>query len=204
MGDTASAPEPPGEPAGDLPAPKLLVASPRLVDPNFERSVVLLLDDGSDGAVGLVLNRPLPAEVADILEPWGDHAELAPPANVFRGGPVAPDTIIALGRCRDGPRTEPGPARVLGRQVVGPVVLVDLTAGPDPEVLGGVRIFAGYAGWSAGQLRQELEEGAWFPVAAEPDDVLAPEPGRLWHDVLRRQQGQLALLASYPHEPSHN
>jgi putative transcriptional regulator len=201
MADTAR--EPSDRSRDEAPGPKLLVASPRLVDPNFERSVVLLLEDGSDGAVGLVLNRPLPAEVAEILEPWGEQAELAPPARVFRGGPVAPDTVIALGRCRDGLPAGSAPA-ALGRQVVGPVALVDLTVGPDPTVLGGVRIFAGYAGWSSGQLRQELEEGAWFPVAAEPDDVLGSDPERLWHDVLRRQRGPLALLAAYPLDPSHN
>lgn len=201
MADTARGSS--ARPDDDASGPKLLVASPRLVDPNFERSVVLLLEDSSDGAVGLVLNRPLPAEVAEILEPWGGQAELAPPARVFQGGPVAPDTVIALGRCRDGLPAGSAPA-ALGRQVMGPVTLVDLTADPDPAVLEGVRIFAGYAGWSSGQLRQELEEGAWFPVVAEPDDVLGTEPERLWHDVLRRQRGQLALLASYPVDLSRN
>jgi putative transcriptional regulator len=67
-----------------------------------------------------------------------------------------------------------------------------------------VRIFAGYAGWGAGQLEAEIEEGAWYVVPAEPEDPFLRDPGRLWGKVLRRQGGQLAMLATMPTEPGLN
>ncbi len=179
---------------------RLLVASPRLQDPNFERTVVLLLDHGEDGALGVVLNRPTGAEVEEILEPWAAQAAAAPPALVFSGGPVSPDAVIGLAR----PVAPDPPAG--WRRVVGTVGAVDLAVPPEqqPTRLAGARLFAGYAGWAPGQLESELEERAWFVVAAHPGDVFWSSPGDLWHDVLRRQRGGLRLLAAYPPHPSVN
>ena len=67
-----------------------------------------------------------------------------------------------------------------------------------------LRVYAGYAGWSPGQLESEIDEGAWYVVAAEPGDVFAPDPDALWRIVLRRQEGDLAFLATYPDDPSQN
>ena len=67
-----------------------------------------------------------------------------------------------------------------------------------------MRIYAGYAGWSAGQLEAEIQAGAWFVVAAEAADLFAPEPERLWGQVLRRQPGEVALLATMPADPTEN
>jgi putative transcriptional regulator len=179
----------------------LLVASPRLGDPNFTRTVVLVLDHGDHGALGVVLNRPTSFDVAEVLEPWHPVAEAAPPATVFRGGPVSPDAVIGLARAAPG--SDPA-----GRwhAVLGPVGTVDLAVAPDdqPVAVSGVRLFAGYAGWTSGQLEAEIEEGGWFVVGAEPGDVFTHVPERLWHDTLRRQSGELGLLAAYPLHPSLN
>ena len=182
----------------------LLVASPRLEDPNFTRTVVLVLDHGEDGALGVVLNRPTSLDVDEILEPWHDQAVLAPPALVFRGGPVSPDAVIGLARS-----AEAAPARQASetwRSVIGPVGTVDLGVAPDdqPVALAGVRLFAGYAGWGLGQLEAEIDDGGWFVVDALTEDVFSHEPDRLWHDILRRQGGELGLLAAFPLHPSLN
>ncbi|MGK5529442.1 YqgE/AlgH family protein [Streptomyces sp. URMC 129] len=185
---------------------RLLVATPALSDPNFDRSVVLLLDHDREGALGVVLNRPTPVGVSEVLEPWAALA--GEPGVVFQGGPVALDAALALAVV-PGSGTPPDSVRVgpLGwRRVHGSIGLVDLEAPPEvlAAELGSLRIFAGYAGWGPEQLERELEEGAWYVVDSEPGDVSAPEPERLWRAVLRRQRGSLALLATYPDDPSLN
>jgi putative transcriptional regulator len=176
---------------------RLLVATPALSDPNFDRSVVLLLDHDREGALGVVLNRPTPVGVSEVLEPWASLA--GEPGVVFQGGPVALDAALALA-------VVPGAGPLGWRRVHGSIGLVDLEA--PPEVLaaevGSLRIFAGYAGWGPEQLEGELDEGAWYVVESEPGDVSAPEPEQLWRTVLRRQRGSLALLATYPDDPSLN
>jgi putative transcriptional regulator len=165
---------------------KLLVATPALLDPNFFRTVVLLLEHGEDGAVGVVLNRPSDFELVATLPDWEDRA--AAPSVVFVGGPVAEGTAICLGRVggEDG------------------ITVVDASRDPDDLAAHEVRFFSGYAGWGAEQLEDEIDEGAWLVVDADPDDALDDEPERLWSRVLERQGGRLALLARYPDDPSTN
>ncbi|PYC63074.1 hypothetical protein C7C46_33240 [Streptomyces tateyamensis] len=180
---------------------RLLVATPVLTDPNFVRSVVLLLDHDGQGALGVVLNRPSPVEVSDVLDGW---AELAgDPQVVFQGGPVGLDSALAVAVMPG----EPGPEEPLGwRRVHGAIGLVDLDAPPQllAGELGALRVFAGYAGWTPGQLEAEIAEGAWFLVEAEPGDISCRRPERLWREVLRRQRGELAVLATYPEDPTLN
>ncbi len=180
---------------------RLLVATPVLTDPNFARAVVLLLDHDVEGALGVVLNHPTPIEVGAVLDGWGAMVGL--PAVVFQGGPVALDAAMGLAVAPG----EPGQDEPLGwRRVHGAIGLVDLEAPPEVLAgeLGGLRIFAGYAGWSPGQLEKEIADGAWYLVDCEPGDISSPEPERLWRSVLRRQRGPLALLATYPDDPTLN
>jgi putative transcriptional regulator len=185
----------------------LLVASPELGDPNFERAVILLLDHGAEGALGIVLNRPTGLPVEEILEPWYDQACLAPPSVVFSGGPVSREAVIGLARLL---RAAGDLADVDGisrwRPVLDRLGTVDLSVPPEdqPFPLAGARLFSGYAGWTKGQLEEEVGEEAWYVVDGTGDDLLCAEPDRLWHDVLRRQRGKLAMLAAYPPHPSVN
>lgn len=180
---------------------RLLVASPQLGDPNFERSVIIVLDHGPEGALGVVLNRPTGLPVDEILEPWRDQALAAPPGVVFRGGPVSPDAVIGLA-LTDATEIDEAQWRI----ILDGVGTVDLAVAPDeqPVAVRGVRMFAGYAGWSPDQLEAELVEGAWIVIDALVDDVFTADVDALWHDVLQRQGGKLALLAAYPPHPSVN
>jgi putative transcriptional regulator len=193
-------PRPNPDDADDL-IGRLLVASPQLGDPNFERAVVLLLDHGPEGAIGVVLNRPTGVPVEEILDTWREQSLLAPPGVVFSGGPVSPDAVIGLARTE---HTDPGASG--WRPVLDAVGTVDLSVPPagQPVPLSGARLFSGYAGWSPDQLEAELAEGAWLVVDALAADVFAADGDGLWHDVLRRQGGRLALLAAYPPHPSVN
>jgi putative transcriptional regulator len=182
---------------------RLLVAAPALMDPNFARSVVLLLDHDEAGTLGIILNRPTRLPVSEVLGGWATLT--TGPDVVFQGGPVGLDS--ALGLAELGPSYTDGDEEPLGwRQVFGSVGLVDLDA--PPEVLAAelrsLRIFAGYAGWGAGQLDGELEQGAWYVVESVPGDAFSLRPEALWRSVLRRQPGELAFLANAPEDPSLN
>ncbi|WBB59060.1 YqgE/AlgH family protein [Streptomyces sp. WMMC500] len=184
---------------------RLLVATPALTDPNFTRTVVLLLDHDEEGSLGVVLNRPTPVGVSDVLRDWADLA--GDPGVVFQGGPVSLDSALGLAVVpgdQGGGSSGEGP---LGwRRVHGAIGLVDLDAPPEllAAELGTLRIFAGYAGWGPGQLEEELDDGAWYVVESEPGDVSSPAPEGLWRAVLRRQRGELAMVATYPDDPSLN
>ncbi len=179
-------------------AGSLVVATPVIGDPNFERTVVLLLEHSEDGAFGLVLNRPTDLDLLDPLPQWYSFA--ATPCVVFVGGPVEQERAIALARA-DGDRTITGWNRVLGR-----VGTLDLSCEPDDVGPGleDIRVFAGYAGWGSGQLEAEIDTGAWFVVDALPEDILSDDPEQLWPRVLRRQPGSVAMFAQYPPDPSAN
>jgi putative transcriptional regulator len=179
-------------------AGKLLVATPVIGDPNFDRTVVLLLEHGDEGAFGLVLNRPTDLDLLDPLPQWYSFA--ARPTVVFVGGPVEQERAIALARARAGSEIE-GWQPILGR-----VGTLDLSATPDDIGAGvdEIRVYAGYSGWGSDQLEGEIAAGAWFVLDALADDVLCAEPEGLWTAVVRRQPGNVALFAQYPVDPALN
>ena len=175
---------------------QLLIAAPSLLDPNFWRTVVLVAEHSEEGAMGLVLNRRLEVSVAEAVEPLEALVDGSEP--VFQGGPVSPEAVVALAEFTD------------------PELAVEFTfgeigfIGADPDVdelLGATRrarVFAGYAGWSAGQLEAELDENAWITEPALPDDVFSDDPEALWSEALRRKGGMASLLALMPPDPSMN
>lgn len=180
-------------------AGKLLVATPGLEDANFRRTVVFVCLHSAEGALGLVLNRPLPpAAIAEHVPAWERY--VTPPVVVFVGGPVERTAALALALAH-GDTPESGWTPLSDR-----IGLLDL--GREPGEVGGslaaLRIFSGYAGWGAGQLDGEVEAGGWFVVDALPGDAFSAAPESLWREVLRRQPGQLAMFAHYPDDPSAN
>jgi putative transcriptional regulator len=179
---------------------RLLVATPQTGGDVFRRSVVLVLHHDEDGAHGIVLNRRLEARVDAVLPDWQDH--VTPPAALFQGGPVGLDSALGLVTVPGEVTEEPLGVRLL----FGGLGLVDLDVPPlvvMPE-LAGLRIFAGYSGWDGGQLEDEVRAGGWYVVDAEARDAFTPEPETLWAEVLRRQRSNLALVATFPDDPSMN
>ncbi len=177
---------------------QLLVATPRLMDPNFARAVILVLNHDEDGAIGVVINRPSELPVAEVLPGWSDAVAL--PRTVFSGGPVGRDSAIAVAV----PLGD-GPAAGFQRVTAG-YGLVDLDGQPADVLpdLAGLRVFSGYAGWGSDQLELEIQEGSWYVVTASPTDLVSAEPELLWRQVLRRQPGELAFVSTFPDDPASN
>lgn len=185
--------------SGNVGPGTLLVATSALLDPNFSETVVMLLDADDEGALGVILNRPSAVLVADVLEPWS--AVVDRPEVLFRGGPVGLDGALAVGLLRDLSDVPLGWRGVTGRLGIldldTPIELVE-------GLLAGLRVFAGYAGWGAQQLRDEIEEGSWYVVSGNDSDVFADDTTTLRRDVLRRQPGTLAWHATRPVDPDLN
>jgi putative transcriptional regulator len=174
---------------------------PSLTDPTFAGTVVYVLDHSDTGTLGVVLGRPSQVDIRDVLPGWCD---LAVPPGVFHvGGPCESDTALCLAIAPGAVADGESPLR----RVAGDVYLVDLDADPGdlPGQLTGLRVFAGYAGWSPGQLAGEIGEGAWACVQGRPDDVLNSVAGpELWRAVMGRQTGRLAVLSTAPADPTAN
>jgi putative transcriptional regulator len=176
---------------------KLLVASPAIVDPEFRQTVVLLAEHTEDGAMGVVLNREADVTVGEALpalaELTGDDAV------VHVGGPVSADAVTVLAQF-----TEPERAALL---IDGEVGFIPANVRDGPALAAAVvrsRVFAGHAGWGAGQLEAELDEESWIVEDVRPDDCFTDDPDGLWAAVLRRKGGTYALIATMPADPSLN
>jgi putative transcriptional regulator len=184
-----------------LRAGTLLLANTDLLEPTFRRSVIYVVEHNDGGTLGVVLNRPSETAVYNVLPQWSKL--VSKPKTIFIGGPVKRDAALCLSVLRAGG----DPHNVAGlRHIAGRTVMVDLDA--DPETIApfveGVRIFAGYAGWTIGQLEDEIERNDWIVLSALPADVLVGPRVDLWGQVLRRQPLRLAMLASHPVDISRN
>lgn len=169
----------------------LLVSSPRLLDPNFHQSVVLMLEHGDEGSYGLVLNRPLPADLGTVLPELTADLGGVP---LFEGGPVGRERVQLLG------------PKLAGRELLpGLCIGSSFEDIPEGETLPGqLRAYLGYAGWSPGQLADEIDEGAWVVAAARAEHVLSVAPEQLWQTVLRELGGGYAWLGLEPPAPEDN
>jgi len=179
-------------------AGRLLVATPVLTEPTFDRTVILLIAHEEDGAFGVVINRVSDVSLGVTLPEWAALA--TEPASVFRGGPVADDAAICLARMRGG---EPPGWTALDGGRLGTLDLATSAAQMKPYV-SELRVFAGYAGWGAGQVDAEIAMNAWVIADTSPEDVFTDQPASLWSRVLRRQNGLIAAMANYPPDPALN
>jgi putative transcriptional regulator len=175
---------------------KLLIAGPTLQDPNFWRTVVLVVEHNPDGALGLVLNRPSETTVGEVVPQLSNLVD--PAEDVLVGGPMQPGAVIVLADFR-----HPDEAALIAFEDVGV-----MGADSEPSDLVGevrsARAFAGHTGWGPGQLDDELERGDWILEPARRIDAFAPDPGELWSEVLSRKGGSYALVARMPTDPSTN
>ena len=160
-------------------APCLLVASPVLLDPNFLHSVVLIVEHDEEGALGLILNRPLPLSLAEVSAEGGLDYHGSDANTAWRGGPVDPQRGILLvqgGLPEDDDTVVDLTHFVSHRKDLLEALLAD--------PLGHYRLFLGYAGWSAGQLDEELEMGAWTRRPVVSEWLIHPDPSGLWQVAL--------------------
>ncbi len=173
---------------------RILIARPELHDPHFDATLTLILEHSDEGALGVILNRPLRLPMSDAFPDWTDLT--GSPDLIFSGGPVDRDALIALGRS-----TRSDGSLVLGAHSI------DLDGQPALAVAEGivqVRVFAGYAGWASGQLEGEIANHGWWVVDGRIEDLFTDDPARLWARVLQRQGGELAWYAHFPLDPSLN
>ncbi|MFD4369280.1 YqgE/AlgH family protein [Rhodococcus sp. NPDC058521] len=179
----------------------LLVSSTELTEPAFRRTVIYMIEHNETGSLGVVVNRPSETALHDVLPQWTSLA--ARPETLYVGGPVKRDSALCLATLRTGVEIDevPGLRRVHGR-----VVMVDLDSDPEAVIplVEGVRVFAGYSGWTYGQLESELRRDDWMVISALASDVLAPARVDVWAQVLRRQPLPLAMLATHPIDVERN
>lgn len=182
-------------------AGSLLLANTDLLEPTFRRTVIYVVEHNDGGTLGVVLNRPSETAVHNLLPQWANLA--SKPKTMFIGGPVKRDAALCLAVLKIGADIHNVPSL---RAIAGRTAMVDLDA--DPETVApfveGVRIFAGYAGWTIGQLEDEIARDDWIVSSALPADVLATARVDLWGQVLRRHPLPLSLLATHPIDLSRN
>jgi putative transcriptional regulator len=174
---------------------QLLIAGPGLVDPNFWRTVVLIVEHSDDGALGLVLNRPSETTVGETVSELDALLDMDDP--LYVGGPVQPSSLIVLAEFE-----RPDEAALIAFADIG------VLAGGAPQDPGtGVRrgrAFVGHSGWGPGQLDDEVERGDWILEPAKREDAFTTNPQELWEAVLTRKGGSYALVARMPPDPSVN
>lgn len=170
-------------------AGSLLVAAPELGDPNFERTVVLMLQDDEQGALGVVINRPYgKAPTGELLRRLGvDPGDAKGETELFYGGPVEPEIgMIVHGTDYALPSTHEVASGIAVTS--DPKALADIARGKGPHQAIPV---LGYAGWAPGQLASELAQGAWFTLPADPTLVFASDPATLWKTAYARRGVEL-------------
>ncbi len=160
----------------------LLVASPSLDDPNFHQTVLLIVEHGRGGTVGLILNRPTNVLVSEALP---DFTVLKQTIHrLFAGGPVEPTQLILLFRLT---QLLPDTRQIVDGIYVGtPRVLERIMTQPKPTEA--FRGFAGFAGWAPGQLELEMRDGAWGVLSSTAFDIFDKDPAMLWPDSISRLQ----------------
>ena len=174
---------------------RLLISSGGLYDPNFRHTVVLVGEHNADGALGVVLNRALDVTVEEALPPLSDLVPSGEP--LFQGGPVLPDSPVLLAEL-----AHPELVDILAFGSVG-FLVGEVSADIQPSILR-ARVFAGYAGWGAGQLEAEMDVDSWIIEPARVDDVFTDAPDLLWSRVLERKGPEYRQLSRMPYDPSMN
>ena len=172
-------------------APGFLIAMPQLLDENFQQSVVLLLQQSSAGSIGVVVNHESPLLLFDLCQDHELPYSGSPEKLVRRGGPVQPDQGLVLY----------GPEHL---DPEGRPVIDGLHVSASRTTLGRLcklrqgrfQCYSGYAGWGAGQLEQELQDGAWLTSRVDPLAVLEQPPEVVWRQTLHAMGIDPAMLVA--------
>jgi putative transcriptional regulator len=165
-----------------------LVAKPTLLDPNFQRTVVLVANAPDGATLGVIINRPLQRSLANILPGNPTLAKFTEP--LYFGGPVEPVGLFAVFRAQEVPGQTFPVVGDLHLALLPPTVEQLLLKPPEQ-----VRFFNGYAGWAPGQLANELQRGDWWVFDADPDTVFRKDTSTLWEELSRRARAITARAA---------
>jgi putative transcriptional regulator len=172
-------------------APGFLIAMPQMLDPNFARAVVLMLEHNDEGAMGLVINRAAELTFSDLGK--SQKLEIAPGREldpIFVGGPVEPYRGFVL---HDDESVEE-------RAPLLPGLYLSVTTDALEPLLKAssnrLRFCLGYAGWGPGQLEKEIEQGSWLFTEARKDVVLLGEPEQVWSEVIKSMGVDPAMLVT--------
>jgi putative transcriptional regulator len=174
-------------------AGSLLLAHPAMRDPNFHRSVVLLSTHGDDGAMGVVLNRPMGKRLGDLNPQFAASSLAAVP--LYQGGPVQTEQLILAA-------WQPDPLATGYRLYFG----IDVEKAESLQHEEGVRLraFLGYSGWSKGQLENELRHNTWVITPVGPDLLEGGDGQGLWRTILGGLSPEWRLMAGEPEDPGKN
>ena len=156
-----------------------LVAKPSILDPNFQRTVVLVANAPDGATLGVIINRPTQQSLAGILPGNPTLARFTEP--LYFGGPVERVGLFAVFRAKDAPG-ESLPAGDDLHLALHPPTVEQLLLKPPEQV----RFFNGYSGWAPGQLANELQRGDWWVFDADADTVFRKDTSTLWEELARR------------------
>ncbi len=170
-----------------------LIASPSHSGDFFEESVILLLQDSEDGAFGIALNKPSGKHLGDISDEFEGLEEI----EIFSGGPVN-ETAIGIAVCAKNNTDELGGKFVFGAAPKD--AIAELSKDPDARAAA----FMGYCGWGAGQLKKEIEEGAWIVMNADMELVFDTPPEFLWRELVLREMPEFDALPPPETSPDLN
>ncbi len=186
----------------------ILISETDLMDPNFYRTVVVIIQHGEEGAFGLVVNRQSEATLGEVLEEAGDTPIADIP--VYVGGPVQQEFLFVMHAGLPGmPENENAltPAAGVVFEPASPELLAWLTDAWNNESRDdhpSIHFFAGYCGWGPGQLEDELREGAWLIHEVRPDIVFHPDPQEAWKHALGKKGDFYKIVAETGFKPSMN
>ena len=177
---------------------KVLISEPFLYDEMFGRSVILLVDHSTDGTMGLVLNKPLPLSLNDVLKEFKDISNIP----IYKGGPLSTDTLFYLHTLKD---VEDSLQIGKGVYLNGDFDAIRRYILQGNDIDGKIRFFMGYYGWEHDQLCQEIEENTWL-IGSTSIASLMTEKGsaELWKNVLGQLGGKYEIWSRFPQIPTLN
>ena len=177
---------------------KVLISEPFLCDHMFGRSVILLVDHTQDGTMGLVMNKPLPLFLNDLLSEIDCREDIP----IYKGGPISTDTLFYLHTLANIADSLP---IANGFYLNGGFAAIKQFMAEGNSIKGKIRFFLGYSGWESGQLKQEIEENTWLVDKADIPSLMDEKASKnLWKDALGKLGGKYEMWSRFPQIPTLN
>ena len=177
---------------------KVLISEPFLCDHMFGRSVILLVDHTQDGTMGLVMNKPLPLFLNDLLSEIDCREDIP----IYKGGPISTDTLFYLHTLENIADSLP---IANGFYLNGDFAAIKQFRAEGTSIKGKIRFFLGYSGWESGQLKQEIEENTWLVDKADIPSLMDEKASKnLWKDALGKLGGKYEMWSRFPQIPTLN